>query len=163
MNELDQVPEAEWQPFEREAPQEPVKPLRWSIEKYEVAQLLALSRLTLEKISEKTLVPVRVIRSWRKHPEFQAYMDRLVLESAEAMKARRLMLLSKIIDARVEKAEESGDYSFLSNKDTLDVMEALRKETDDQPKEQSRYMKTLETLLEKTQRREIEIQPAKDN
>jgi anion-transporting ArsA/GET3 family ATPase len=158
----DQLPElcaSQLEAFETPIYERPLKPLTWSIEKYEVAQQLALSRKTITQISEDTMVPLSAINRWRAHPDFRAYMDKLVLDTAETLKARRLQLLSKVLDARVERAEELGDYASLTSKDTLDVLEAIRKETvDDQPKESSKYLKTLEALLVKTARREREIE-----
>ena len=57
----------------------------------------------------------------------------------------------KMIDARVAKVEELGDYSMLSGKDTLDIMESMRKDSEaKEDNEQSQYMKTIEALLVKS-------------
>ena len=137
--------------FERETPLTPIKPLKWSVEKYEVAQLLALSRMTMVQVAEETGVPVHAIQRWKRHPEFQEYMDRVTLDTAETLKAKRLQVLRKILDARLELAEETGSYVNLSGKDTLDILEALRKETEaEENKPESNYLKTIEALLQKT-------------
>lgn len=137
--------------FERPVPTTPIKSIEWSVEKHEVAQLCATKGMTDVKVSEITKVPVATIKKWKSHPEFIAYMNNYILSMAESMKAYRLSLYLKIIDARMTKIEELGDYSMLSTKDTLDVLEAMRKETEKEDnKEQSQYIKTIEALLLKS-------------
>ena len=137
--------------YEREVPTAPIKPLTWSIEKYEVAQLLALSRMTHAQIAEHTLVPISAITRWKQHPDFRKYMEDVVLESAETLKARSLMLLSKVLDARVEAAEQGGSYTNLTSKDTIDILAEMRKQTEgDKDEEKSKYVQIVEALLKKT-------------
>lgn len=151
----DEVDPAELCSFEQPVPLVPIKPLQWSVEKYEVAQLLALSRMNVAAVSAETGVPIHAIRRWKSHPEFQEYMDQLVLESASTLKALRLQVMRKILDARLAFAEDSGNYAALSSKDTLDLLDAMRKETEAQEAQpESNYMKTLEDLLKRTMERQ---------
>jgi restriction endonuclease len=137
--------------FEQPVPNVPIKSLQWSVEKYEVAQLLALSRMTLLQVSEETGVPAHAIRRWKAHPDFQEYMDNITLETANTLKAKRLQVLRKILDARLELVEESGNYAALSSKDTLDILDAIRKETEAQESQpESNYLKTIEDLFKRT-------------
>jgi len=101
----------------------------WSIEKHKVAQMLALSGLSKSQISRETGVPLATINKWTQHVEFSDYVNKLVLESASLMKAKRLQVLTKILDARIAEAEKTGDYARLSKLDTLDVIDRIRKET----------------------------------
>lgn len=141
---------AELAEFERPVPVTPIRPLKWSIEKYEVAQLLATSRMTMTEVSAATGVPLHAIQRWKTHPEFQDYINRFILDTEETMRAKRLQVLSKILDARLALAEEHG-YAALSQKDTLDILDALRKETEaTENKPESNYLKTIETLFKKT-------------
>lgn len=138
--------------FESPVPVVPIRPMVWSVEKYEVAQLLATKGMSIDKVSEATKVPVGAIKKWKTHPDFIKYMNDFVLEVEETLRAKRLMLYMKIVDARVEKIEElGGDYSMLSTKDTIEILEAMRKETEKaDEKEQTQYMKTLEALISKS-------------
>lgn len=129
----------------------PAKPMEWSLEKYEAAHLIGLSSLTVQQVSDELKIPVRVIQYWKSHPDFKSYVDSIVLEAAKSSKAKRIMLLNKILDARLETAERIGDYSTLSNKDTLDIVSELRKETQENDDDnQSNWIKTLDALLEKS-------------
>lgn len=163
MNSLDQsllgeVDPSKLEDFERPVPTRPVMPLAWSIEKYEVAQLLALSRMTVSMVSEATMVPIHIIQKWKQHTDFTDYMNKLVLEGATVMKAKRLMILNKVLDARLERAELMGDYATLSTKDTLDILAEIRKETEDEDsKEKSTWMQTLDVLLTKTAEKQASI------
>lgn len=155
---LGDVDPSKMEPFERSVPTKPMRPLAWSIEKYEVAQLLALSRMTVQQVSEATNVPINAIQKWRQHPEFTDYMNKLVLEGATVLKAKRLMILQKILDARIHKAEELGDFAFLSTKDTLDILSEIRKETEEEDnKEKSTWMQTLDVLLTKTAEKQAQL------
>ena len=137
--------------FERPVPTVPIKPLQWSVEKYEVAQLLVMSRMSVAQVSEETGVPIHAIRRWKSHPDFVEYMDRVILETESTMKALRLRVLRKILDARLELAEEAGNYASLSSKDTLDLLDALRKETEaSEAQPESNYLKTIEDLFKRT-------------
>jgi hypothetical protein len=137
--------------FERPVPTAPMKRLAWSIEKYEVAQLIALSRLTIKEVAVATKVPESVIYKWKRHPDFQEYMNTITLEQADNFKAKRLQILSKVLDARLEQAERAGSYALLSTKDTLDILSEMRKETETSSEgDQSNFMKTITSLIEKT-------------
>jgi|LGOV01.1.fsa_nt_gb hypothetical protein len=151
---------SELQSFERSPSMTPIKEIVWSIEKYEVAQLCAITRFTDKEISEQTKIPLSTIKNWKAHPAFQKYMNTLMIDSAEMFKAKRLMVLSKTLDARIANAEETGDYGNLTGRDTLAIIEQLRKETEgDIKEEESHFMKTITTLLEKSGKKEVEIQP----
>lgn len=127
------------------------KPLVWSVEMAEVAELLATKGMTLARVSEVTDVPISAIKRWKQHPEFAKKVRDIILETIDDMRAYRLGLCLKMIDARVEKVEELGDYSLLSTKDTLDIMESMRKDSEKtEEAEQSQYMKTIEALLVKS-------------
>lgn len=145
--------------FENLPSSQPMRPVRWSVEKYKVAQLVSISRMTVREVSEETHIPEATIRNWLRNPEFREYVDQCALDAGKAMKAKRLSILHKIIDARVEKAEETGDYSFLSNKDILDLLEMSRKETEaDDSKDQSNYMTRIEELLRASQAKVIDFE-----
>lgn len=155
---LGEVDPSRLEAFERPVPTRPMLPLMWSIEKYEVAQLLALSRMTVVDVSKETNVPLHVIQKWRQHPEFSDYMNKLVLEGATVLKAKRLMILQKILDARLARAEAMGDFSTLSTKDTLDILAEIRKETEaEDNKEKSTWMQTLDILLERTAEKQAKL------
>jgi hypothetical protein len=155
---LGEVDPSRLAPFERPVPTRPMQPLAWSIEKYEVAQLLALSRMTVTDVAKATNVPVHIIQKWKQHPEFSEYMNKIVLEGASVLKAKRLMILQKILDARLERAEAMGDFATLSTKDTLDILSEIRKETEDEDsKEKSTWMQTLDVLLTKTAEKQAQL------
>lgn len=141
--------------FERPVPNTPIKPLHWSIEKYEAAQLLALSRMTMAQVSQHLRIPLHALQRWKTHPDFREYMDKVTLDTESTLKALRLQVLRKILDARLDLVEESGNYAALSSKDTLDILDALRKETEAaDTKPESNYLKTIEDLLKRTQERQ---------
>lgn len=122
-------------------------PVVWSIEKHTVAQLIALSGMAKTAISRETGVPLGTINKWLQHEEFTDYINHIVLQSATSLKAKRLMILNKVLDARIEEAERLGDYSKLSKLDTLDVLAAIRKENgDEEKKEESKYIQILEKM-----------------
>lgn len=132
-------------------PTEPVRPIQWSLQKYEAAQLLALSRHSVQEISDMIKIPVASINKWKQHPDFRKYMNKLLQETAETMKSYRLQVLSKILDARLALAEEHNNYASLSTKDTLDILDSIRKETESEDnKEHSNYMKLIEVLITDT-------------
>lgn len=138
--------------FETPVSGAPLPNVRWSIEKHKVAQLLALSGLAKTQISRETSVPLATINKWLQHGEFVDYVNQLVLESATMMKAKRLQLLTKILDARIAEAEKTGDYSRLSKLDTLDIIDRLRKETgEDEDRKESKYAQILEKIITATQ------------
>lgn len=127
------------------------KPLIMSLEMKEVAELTAVKGMTDLRVSEVTGIPITAIKRWKKHPDFIKHQNDFVLELAKDMRAYHLRLCYQMLDARVEKIEEIGDYSLLSSKDTLDIMESMRKATDKQDeKEQTNYMRTLEALFSKS-------------
>lgn len=137
--------------FETPVPMTPVLPVQWSVEKFKVAQMIALSGKTKTEIARITGVPLATINVWTKNSEFQEYIQKLVLESAELMKAKRLQLLLKMLEARIEEAEdpEGSGYGGLSRKDTLEIMAELRKETDEKDTAvQSNYEQLLGKLVE---------------
>ena len=135
----------------------------WSIEKHKVAQMLALSGLSKSQISRETGVPLQTINKWVQHGEFSDYVNKLVLESATLMKAKRLQVLTKILDARIAEAEKVGDYARLSKLDTLDIIDRIRKETgDDEDRKESKYTQILEKLVgmsSTTQKPLIDVTP----
>jgi len=131
----------------------------WSIEKHKVAQLLALSGLSKAQISRETKVPLGAIKKWQESQEFRDYVNQLVLESANLMKATRLQILTKILNARIDEAEKTDDYARLSKADTVDIINAIRKETvEDEEKKESKYVQILEKMVELThQPRTLEL------
>lgn len=155
---LDTVDPSQMEPFERPVSTKPMRPIAWSIEKYEAAQLLALSRMTEGDVAKELKIPLRVLRKWKLHPEFSEYMCKLALDGESALKAKRLMIMQKILDARIAQAEERGDYAGLSNKDTLAIITELRKETEgEDSKEKSNWMQTLDVLLSKTAEKQAQL------
>ena len=126
----------------------PIPNVTWSIEKHKVAQMLALEGKSIAQISRETGVPVSAINKWNQHGEFRDYKRQIIMEAAKESKDMLLSLNLKILNARVAAAEETGDYARLSGKDTLDIMESVRKlTTNDDPKEDSQYSSILEKIL----------------
>ena len=124
-----------------------VAPVQWSIEKYNVAQELALSGKTKSKIAKDMKIPLAVINKWLENPEFNEYIREIVMEGAKILKADRLQVLMKTFAARKERAELDG-YDTFSSKDGLDIVAEIRKETgDDKGSGQSNYTNLLESLL----------------
>lgn len=124
-----------------------VLPVQWSIEKYKVAQELALSGKTKTKIAKDMKIPLAVINKWLENKEFNDYVQDIVTEGAKALKSKRLQILMKTLQAREERAELDG-YDTFSSKDGLDIISEIRKETgDDKGSGQSNYTNLLESLL----------------
>jgi hypothetical protein len=138
--------------FELPVSTKPAAPILWSIQKYEVAQMVAMKGLSRKEISKVTGVPLATITRWLSNGEFTEYINKIIVESATLAKAKRLQFLTKVLDARMEEAELNGDFAGASKKDTLDVISELRKETEGEDKqEESNYMKLFEKLIDKTQ------------
>ena len=127
----------------------PVPAVAWSMEKHMVAQFLATKGMSKVQVSRETGVPLSAINKWLQNSEFTSYINQIVLDCASVMKAKRLGLLSKILDARIEEAERTGDYARLSKMDTLDIISAIRKETgDEDAAKESSYTRIMEKFLE---------------
>lgn len=134
--------------FETPVSSAAVPNVMWSIEKHTVAQMIALSGLSKAQISRECKVPLGTIKKWMESAEFRDYINQIVLESANTMKATRLQLLTKILNARIEDAEKTGNYATLSKLDTLDVIAAIRKETSDvEETKESKYTQILEKIV----------------
>lgn len=134
--------------FETPVPETTIPPMVWSVEKYTVAQMIALHGKSKADISKETKVPLSTINYWLKHPEFQEYIRKIIDQAAATMKQDNISLLTKIIAARVAEAEISGDFASLSTKDTLELVKELNKITeDDSKKEETGYMRLLEKLF----------------
>lgn len=129
----------------------PIAPTKytWSIEKYKIAQMYALSGKSKREIAKELNLPLSFIDKCFKLEEFQRYMQDLTLEAAKTLKAEKLMYLRKTLAARAAIAEEEGFDTF-SRKDTLDIMESMRKETGDDSVSDSNYSKLLEKLVANT-------------
>lgn len=124
-----------------------VVPVQWSIEKYKVAQELALSGKKKTTIAKELKIPLAVINKWLENQEFTEYVQEIVLEGAKTLKSKRLQLLIKTLQAREERAELDG-YDTFSSKDGLDIISEIRKETgEDKGSGQSNYTNLLESLL----------------
>lgn len=134
--------------FETPAPSAvKILPVQWSIEKYNVAQELALSGKTKTKISKDLKIPIAIINKWLESKEFTEYINSIVMEYAKASKAERLRLLMKALKAKEDLAELDG-YDTFSRKDPLDIIAEIRKETgEDKGSGQSNYTSLLENLL----------------
>ena len=149
--------------FETTVSHEVLPAVKWSIQKYEVAQMIALMGLKKTEIAKQTKVPLATINNWLKNSEFSDYINKLALESVNVLKAKRIQLLTKMLDARIEEAEdENGGYAKLSRKDTLDIIKELRDETEEaEKKQESSYTKLLEKiLLNSTPPKVVDITPA---
>lgn len=134
--------------FETPVPTEVVPAMVWSVQKYKVAQMIALQGKTRKQISEETKVPLWTIDKWANHVDFKAYVKSLIEQAAATMKQENISLLSKVIAARVEQAEKTGDYASLSRKDTLEIIKELNTMTEDETKrEESQYSRLLEKLV----------------
>lgn len=124
-----------------------VEPVRWSIEKYKVAQALALSGKKKTNIAKDMKIPLAVINKWLESEEFCDYVNEIVMEGAKKLKTRRLQDLMKTLQAKEDRAELDGWDTF-STKDGLDVLSEIRKETgEDKGNGQSNYTNLLENLL----------------
>jgi len=122
-------------------------PVQWSIEKFKVAEELALSGKTKTRISKDLKIPIAVINKWLENAEFNEYVNSIVLEFAKTSKASRLKLLMKTLKAREDQAELDG-YDTFSRKDGLEIIAEIRKETgEDKGVGQSNYTNLLESLL----------------
>lgn len=121
-------------------------PLKWSIEKYKVAELLAFSGKTRRAIAKELSLPVSVVESWCKNSEFMDAVNEMIMDSVKHMKKERLRVLNKILQARIEQAEQEG-YADASRKDTVEIMEAIRKETGEDKSQDSNYTRLLERLV----------------
>jgi hypothetical protein len=132
--------------FETEQRVTQVVPVRWSMEKYRVAQEIALSGKTKTAIAKEQGIPLTAINIWLKSPEFQEYINQTVMDGATALKAKKLQLLMKTLSAREAEAEEDG-YSNFSRKDSLDVIAEIRKETEGERTADSSYTSLLEKLV----------------
>jgi transposase-like protein len=123
-----------------------VVPVRWSIEKFRVAQEIALSGKTKTAIAKELGIPLTAINTWLKNNEFQEYINQTVLDGASLLKAKKLQLLTKTLAAREAEAELNG-YASFSNKDSLDIISEIRKETGDERTADSSYTSLLEKLV----------------
>lgn len=139
----------------------PVPAVAWSIEKHKVAQLIATSGMSKQAIARETGVPLPAINKWLQNQEFSDYVNQVVLEAAAVMKAKRLQLMTKILDARIAKAEESDSYDKLSKLDTLDILAAIRKETgEDESDTESKYLHILDKIVSASSKT-LDITPSK--
>lgn len=132
--------------FETLHTQKQIAPILWSMEKYTVAQELALSGKTKTAIAKELGIPLTAINVWLKHPDFQAYVNQVVMDGASLLKSKKLQLLTKTLAARESEAELNG-YSTFSNKDSLDIISEIRKETGDERSADSSYTSLLEKLV----------------
>jgi hypothetical protein len=132
--------------FETPYVQVQAMPVQWSIEKIKVAQLLALTGKTKTAVAKEMKLPLTVINKWLENGEFNEYIRNLVTEGASILKAKRLQLLTKILDARIEEAEREG-YSCVTKKDTVDIVSELRKETGEDKHIDNSYTSLLEKLV----------------
>lgn len=132
---------------------------QWSIEKYQIAQLYAMTGKSKKQISKELGLPLTFINKCFESNEFQKYMQDITLEAAKELKAEKIMDLRKALAARRELAEDMG-YENFSKKDTLDIMEALRKEVGEDKVEESNYSKLLEKLVANTAPVQIINMPA---
>lgn len=132
---------------------------KWSVEKYQIAQLYAMTGKSKKQISKELGLPLTFINKCFENNEFQKYMNDITLEAAKDLKTEKIRDLRKALDARREIAEEMG-YENYSRKDTLDIMEALRKEVGEEKTEDSNYAKLLEKLVANTAPVQIINMPA---
>lgn len=121
----------------------------WSVEKYQIAQLYAMTGKSKKSISKELGLPLSFINKCFESNEFQKYTQEITLEAAKELKAEKIMDLRKALAARRELAEELG-YENYTRKDTLDIIEALRKEVGEEKAEDSNYAKLLEKLVSNT-------------
>lgn len=130
-------------PYERK----PALPVKWSIEKYNVAHALALSGKTKTAIAKQFKISLPMINRWLESGEFRDYVDSIVTDAAKLNKNHRLKLLLKSLAAREAQAEEEG-YADFTRKDSLEIIAEIRKETgEDKSLNQSNYTNLLESLL----------------
>lgn len=162
MNDLakQNVDLSELEEFETPVDTRPVKPVHWSLEKYCVAQSLCLEGKSRTKISEETGIPLSTIRKWEKHPDFQAYMQELVLKQKDLLLAIHLQDLAKTLHAKRQYAEDNDDWKNYSRQDPTKIMETFHNISGSKEEsEQSNYAKMMEMLLEKSNKaKTIEIE-----
>jgi len=123
-----------------------VVPVRWSIEKHKTAEMLAISGKTKTAIAKELGIPLTAINSWLAHPDFKNYVDSIVTASAKEFHTELMSLKMKIVNARKAEAEING-YATLSNKDTLDVMAEIRKDSTTSDTASTSYTNLLEKLV----------------
>ena len=122
------------------------EPLMWSIEKYKVAELLAFSGKTKKAIAKELMLPVAIINKWCSNSEFMDSVHEMVGNQIKHMKNNRLMVLNKILQAKIELAEIEG-YADATRKDIVEVAAELRKETEGDTSKDSNYARLLEKLI----------------
>ena len=142
---------SELEEFETPVDNRPVKPIHWSLEKYVCAQSLALEGKSRVKISEETGIPIGTIRKWEKHPDFQQYMQELVLKQKDVLLAMHLQDLAKTLNAKRQYAEDNDDWRNFSRQDPTKIMETFHNISGaKEESEQSNYAKMMEMLLDKS-------------
>ncbi len=122
------------------------EPMKWSIEKYKVAELLAFSGKTRKVIAKELALPLSVITKWCENTEFMDAVHEMLGDKIKHMKNSRLLVLNKILQARIEQAEIEG-YADASRKDTVEIIAEMRKESTGDPSTDSNYARLLEKLV----------------
>ena len=120
--------------------------MQWSVQKYQVAERLAYSGKTKREIAKELALPVAVINRWCENSEFMAAVNDMVNDIIKGMKTVRIKYLHKVLQARIEEAEVIG-YADSSNKDTVEIVAELRKETGEDQSKDSNYARLLEKLV----------------
>lgn len=132
--------------FETAHTQQQIAPIVWSVEKFRVAQMIAIDGKTKTAIAKELGIPLSAINTWLKHPDYKAYIEQTVLDAAKAIKNKKLQLLIKTLAAREAEAELEG-YSTFSRKDSLDIMTEIRKETGEERAADTSYTQLLEKMV----------------
>ena len=106
--------------------------------------------------AKKFGIPLNAIIAWMTNPEFRDYVYSINKEWAAKHKDFRMMALTKAFNARVEEAEENG-YADFSRKDTLDIAEAIRKESGEERSVDNSYTNLLEKLVLNTTKQHTKL------
>jgi hypothetical protein len=154
------------EPFETEQSLTPVKPVKWSFEKYEIAQMIGIEGLTPEECAKEKGIPVKTIKHWLKNGEFLDYVNQMTLQAAEALKADNIRTLVAIKNAKFNKAVESGDLASASKKDLVDIIMNLNELTEKENKgQEAGFMSQMEEFLKRSKEYNsgvIDVTPKKD-
>ena len=63
-----------------------VTPMVMSVEKHEVAEMIAIKGMSVTRVSEETGIPVSAIKRWKRHPDFAKLIRDMILEKVDDMR-----------------------------------------------------------------------------
>lgn len=100
-------------------------------ELFDVVKLYIDNGFSIEKTAEAAHLTFDEVNREIKKPEAQSYINEVYLDTGYRNRAKIGALMDKIIDTKIEEAEESGIYT---NKDLLEVLTLLHKMRMDEAK-----------------------------